>query len=433
MQFKTKKVYIGLSADLIHPGHINVIKKAQEFGEVTLGLLTDQAIASYKRLPMMNFEQRKAVVENIKGVSVVVEQETLDYTANLRRLKPDYVLHGDDWQTGIQVETRARVIEVLKEWGGELVEVPYTSGISSTALIHAMKEIGTTPEIRQKRLNRLIQAKPLVRVIEVHSGLSSRLVESCVAEANGEKREFDAMWVSSVTDSLARGAPEKETVDLSSRLQTLSEISEITTKPFIFDCAAGGKAEHFAYTVRSLERIGVSMLVIEDKDYLNQGASCRKDACQAQVSAEEFCVKIRVGKKSCVANNLMIVARIKSLALDAGMSDAIARAYAYVSAGADGVMIDTAKGVPDEMLEFCRRFRKKFSSVPIVVTLNSFSDFTEEQLENAGANIVIYSDHLIRAAYPAMEAAANTILRYKHTRQLESSIASMKELTEPEQ
>jgi len=142
-----KTVYVGMSADIIHPGHLNIIKEAAKLGSLTLGLLTDKAIASYKRLPYLDYEHRKSVVENIKGVDGVIPQETLDYRPNLKKIRPDFVVHGDDWKEGVQSEVRQQVIDTLSEWGGKLVEVPYTKGISSTMLNKAVKEVGTTPDI----------------------------------------------------------------------------------------------------------------------------------------------------------------------------------------------------------------------------------------------------------------------------------------------
>jgi len=232
----TPAVYVGMSADLVHPGHLNVLDVARQLGEVTVGLLTDEAIASYKRLPYLTYEERRIVVENIKGVSRVVPQTTLDYVHNLRLLRPDYVVHGDDWRTGVQQEVRARVIATLAEWGGELVEPSYTDGISSTRLNASLRSAGTTPQRRLRQLRRLLQAKPLVRVLEAHNGLTALIVERVSSPGqDGGVREFDAMWLSSLTDSTAKGKPDTECVDLTSRMQTVGDILEVTTKPLIFD------------------------------------------------------------------------------------------------------------------------------------------------------------------------------------------------------
>lgn len=307
-----KRVYVGMSADLIHPGHLNIINIARELGEVTIGLLTDEAIASYKRLPVMTYEQRKIVVENIRGVEKVVPQETLDYVPNLRKLKPDFVVHGDDWKTGIQQETRKRVLNALQEWGGELVEPEYTPGISSTNLYQAKREIGTTPESRMRLFWRLLETKPIVRVIEAHNGLTGLIAEHTQVKVDGAVREFDAMWISSLTNSTAKGKPDTGLVDLTSRLQTIEEIIEITTKPIILDGDNGGPPEHFVYMVRSLERLGVSAIIIEDKVGLKRNSLFGTEVEQTQDEIDAFSYKIKRGKQALVTEEFAIIARVKS-------------------------------------------------------------------------------------------------------------------------
>ena len=311
-----KKVYVGMSADLIHPGHLNIIKEAQKYGYLIIGLLTDKAIGSYKRLPYLNFDQRKTIIEAIKGVEEVIPQETLDYTSNLRKIKPDFVVHGDDWKTGIQQNTRSKVIEVLKEWNGKLIDVPYTKGISSTQLNENIKEIGTTPEIRLKQLRRLIASKPIVRAIEAHNGLSGLIVENTYSEVNGVRHEFDAMWSSSLTDSTSKGKPDIEAVDITTRLHDLNNILEVTTKPIIYDGDTGGKTEHFVFTVRTLERLGISAIIIEDKVGLKKNSLFGTEVPQSQDSIENFSHKISMGKKAQITEDFMIIARIESLILN---------------------------------------------------------------------------------------------------------------------
>lgn len=408
---RTRKiVYVAMSADLIHPGHVNIINNATKFGDVIVGLLTDKAIASYKRLPTMSFEQREIVVRNLKGVVNVIPQETLDYVPNLEKLQPDYVVHGDDWRTGVQRTTRQRVIETLAQWGGELVEIPYTNGISSTQINTVLKQIGTTPNTRLRRLRRLIESKDIVRVLEAHSGLSSLVVENTKVDRNGKKIEFDAIWSSSLTDSTVRGKPDIEAVDISSRLQTVNEIFEVTTKPLIFDGDTGGKPEHFAFTVRSLERLGVSAVIIEDKEGLKRNSLFGTDVPQTQSSIEDFCYRLTMGKNAKVTDDFMIIARIESLILDKGMADAVSRAQAYIEAGADAIMIHSRKKTPDEIFEFCRYARKFKQQVPIVVVPTSYSQVSEQELVNNGVNVVIYANHLLRAAYPQMVKVATMIL-----------------------
>jgi phosphoenolpyruvate phosphomutase len=407
---RAKVVYVGMSADLIHPGHLNIINAARELGEVTVGLLTDRAIASYKRLPFLSYEQRKVIVENIKGVSRVIPQDTLDYVPNLRTLRPDYVVHGDDWRTGVQKETRARVIEILSEWGGRLVEPTYTPGISSTQLNRAAREIGTTPEIRLRRLRRLLQAKPLVRLLEAHNGLTGLIVENVTTSQNGTPLEFDAMWLSSLTDSTAKGKPDIECIDLTSRMTTINDILEITTKPVIFDGDTGGIPEHFVYTVKTLERLGVSAVIIEDKIGLKKNSLLGTDVDQMQASIPEFVQRIEAGKRAQVTDDFMIIARIESLVLGKGIPDAIERAEAYMAAGADGIMVSSKEKTPVEILAFCAAYRELENRVPLVVVPSTYSGVTEEQLTNAGVRIVIYANQLLRAAYPSMVRAATSIL-----------------------
>ena len=413
-----KKVYVGMSADLLHPGHTNILAQAAKLGSVTVGVLTDKAIGTYKRLPYLSYEQRKTVVENIKGVERVIPQHTLDYTDNLRALKPDFVVHGDDWDTGVQSKTRAKVLEVIQEWGGELVEVPYTQGISSTQLAQSLKEVGTTPDIRLRRLRRLIDAKPIVRVLEVHNGLSGLIVEKTKVNVDGVEREFDAMWSSSLTDSTARGKPDIEAVDLTSRLTTVNDIFEVTTKPMVFDADTGGKPEHFSFTVKTLERTGVSAVIIEDKVGLKKNSLLGTDVVQEQDSIEGFSLKIKAAKDAQITDSFMIIARIESLILEKGVSDAMERAKAYVAAGADGIMVHSRKPNPDEVFEFCSLYKAMEMAVPLVAVPSSYSQVTEDELIEAGVSVVIYANHLLRAAYPSMQKVTQQILKNK--RALES-------------
>jgi phosphoenolpyruvate phosphomutase len=354
-----KEIYIGMSADLIHPGHTNIIKEAAKLGKVTVGILTDKAIASYKRLPFMSYEHRVEVVKNIKGVSRVISQDTLDYRDNLTRLKPDIVVHGDDWKEGIQIKTRQQVIDTLAQWGGELVEIPYTQGISSTQLNNALIEIGTTVDVRRARLRRLIHARPIVKILEAHNALSALIAENAEVDRNGQRVSFDGIWSSSLTDSTAKGKPDIEAIDMTSRISAVNDIFEVTTKPMIFDADTGGKTEHFEFTVRSLERIGVSAVIIEDKTGLKKNSLFGNDVVQTQDTIENFCDKISRGKAAQISDDFMIVSRIESLILEAGMEDALIRAEAYIKAGADAIMIHSRHKDPTEIVEFMRKFRSK--------------------------------------------------------------------------
>ena len=407
----SKLVYVAMSADIIHPGHLNIIKEASKLGDVTVGVLTDAAIASYKRLPYMTYEQRAAVVRALKGVSEVIPQEQLDYIPNLVKLKPDYVVHGTDWREGVQARTRQRVIDTLATWGGELVEPEYTEGISSTQLNKAIREVGTTPDIRRRRLRRLLAAKPVVRVMEAHSGLSGLIVENTCVVKDNVKHEFDAMWLSSLTDSTLKGKPDNESVDITSRLRTVNDILEVTTKPIIYDGDSGGLPEHFVFLVRSLERLGVSAVIIEDKVGLKQNSLFETGNVQKQASVEDQCHKIKVGKQAQITEDFMIIARCESLITGAGEDDAIARCRAYCEAGADGIMIHSKSKTSDEIVSFVRRFRAEVSAdKPIAVVPSTYAQVTEPELASIGVNIVIYANQLLRAAYPAMKSCAERIL-----------------------
>ena len=423
-----KKVYVGMSADLIHPGHLNIINEARKLGDVTVGLLTDKAIASYKRLPALTFAQREIVIKNIKGVENVIPQETLDYIPNLKKLKPDFVVHGDDWKDGVQKQTRQRVIDALKEWGGKLVEIKYTEGISSTQLNQSIKDAGTTPDVRMKKLKRLMGVKPLLRIIEAHNGITGLIVENIFSKRDGVKVEFDGMWLSSLTDSTAKGKPDTETVDVTARLQTLNDIIEVTTKPIIYDGDTGGRAEHFAFTVRTLERLGVSAVIIEDKTGLKKNSLFGTDVEQTQESIEKFCEKINTGKRSRVTEDFMIIARIESLILKAGLEDALLRAEAYINAGADGIMIHSKETSPEEILEFCREYKKFENKVPLIAVPSSYSSIYESELENAGVSIVIYANHLLRSAYPAMIETAKSILENGRSYEIDNNMMSINEI-----
>ena len=406
-----KLVYVAMSADIIHPGHLNIIKEASKLGDVTVGVLTDAAIASYKRLPYMNYEQRAAVVAALKGVKKVIPQEQLDYIPNLRKLKPDYVVHGTDWREGVQAKTRQGVIDTLAEWGGQLVEPEYTPGISSTQLNKAIREVGTTPDIRRARLRRLLNAKPIVRIMEAHSGLTGLIVENTSIKKNNRKFEFDGMWLSSLTDSTLKGKPDNESVDVTSRLRTVNDILEITTKPIIYDGDSGGLPEHFTFLVRSLERLGVSAVVIEDKIGLKQNSLLETGNFQKQAPVEEFCRKIHEGKTAQITDDFMVIARCESLITGAGEDDAIERSRAYIAAGADGILIHSKLPSPDEVLSFAKRFRAEVSvDKPLIVVPSTYAQITEDELAAAGINIVIYANQLLRAAFPAMRKCAERIL-----------------------
>lgn len=417
-----KKVYIAMSADIIHSGHINIINEGAKLGEVYIGLLTDEAIASYKRLPVLDYESRKKIFENIKGVKEVVPQKTLDYTDNLMALKPDYVVHGDDWRSGVQRNVRQKVIETLKIWGGELIEIPYTKDVSCTGLEKTVRELQNTPDSRRAKLKRMLTVKPYVTVMEASNGLTGLLVENTkvIDEEKGTANEFDCMWVSSLCDSSFKGKPDIELVDLTSRLNTIEQIMEVTTKPIILDGDTGGKVEHFTYNVKTLERLGVSAIIIEDKTGLKQNSLFGTDAKQVLDDPHEFAHKIKAGKSAQVTKDFLIFARIEALIAGYGVEEAMKRAKIYIEeGGADGIVIHSKEKDGSEIKEFLRQFREYSKDIPVVLIPTSYNQFTEEELHSWGGTIIIYANHFLRSAYPAMKKCAESILT--HHRSLEAS------------
>ena len=422
----SKVVYVGMCADLIHHGHLNIIKEAKKYGDVGIGLLTDSAIASYKRLPALSYEERKIVVENIVGVSRVIPQETLDYIPNIEKLKPAYVVHGDDWKEGVQKQVRQGVIDKVQEWGGVVVDVPYTKGVSSTKLYNHLKEIGTTPDIRRKMLSRLIESKPIVRVLEAHNGLTGLIVEKTKVGND----EFDAMWLSSLTHSASKGKPDNQYVDITTVSQTLSEIFDATTKPMIVDLDNGGMIEHFKFTIRTLERMGVSAVIIEDKIGSKKNSLFEDTSNQTQDKPSVFGRKISEGKKSLITKEFMIIARIESFILDKGVVDAVDRAYLYIESGADGIMIHSKSEDASEILSFCEHYKKFQKKVPLVVVPSTYNKVVEKELVEAGVNVVIYANHLLRSSYPAMINTAKSILENKRSYEATKNCLPIKDVLE---
>lgn len=425
-----KSVYLGITGDIIHPGIINIITKGAALGELTVGLLTDSAIANYKRLPYLTYEQRKAVVEAIKGVARVVPQNEWSYVPNLRQLHPDIMIHGDDWKTNYLSNIRRDVYNAMAEWGGEVIEIPYTKGISSSALVENASNIGTTPDIRRGTLRRLIGAKKVVRIMEAHSGLSGLIIEKTQIDTPEGPRFFDGMWSSSLTDSTDRGKPDIEAVDLTTRLQSLTDILECTTKPIIYDGDTGGIPEHFVFTVRTLERNGVSAVIIEDKKGLKKNSLFGTAAKQELATTEEFCEKISAGKKAQVTSDFMIIARIEEIIAGHSVSEALDKAFSAVNAGADGVMIHSKNKTGEDIKEFCQKFREREREIPIVLVPTTYNQFTEDELSNWGANVIIYANHMLRAAYPAMVKCASTILEHKRSLETNDLCMPIKEILE---
>lgn len=399
-------------ADIMHPGLINIINEGAKYGDVIIGLFTDKAIASHSRLPYLTYEQREIVVRSINGVADVVPQDDWSYVPNLVKYKPDYIIHGDDWLEGPQKYIRDEVFKVMEALGGKVIEIPYTHGITSSGLAKELESLGTTPEARMRTLRRLITAKPIVRIMESHCGLTGLIIEHTQVEVGNRIKEFDGMWASSLTDSTSKGKPDIEAVDLTTRLHDLNDTLEVTTKPVIYDGDTGGKVEHFTFTVRTLERLGVSAVIIEDKVGLKQNSLFGTDAVQTQDTIEGFCNKIRAGKEAQVTRDFMIIARIESLIAGKPVEDALERAFAYVASGADGIMIHSKNKDGMDIKEFCERFREKDRHTPIVAVPTTYSQFTEEELAGWGINIVIYANHMLRSAYPAMVNCAKSILEH---------------------
>ncbi len=425
-----KKVYIAMSADFIHDGHMNIIDEGAKYGDVIIGLLTDEAIATYKRVPLLNYETRKRIFSSLKNVKEVVKQDTLDYTNNLRKIKPDYVIHGDDWQKGLQSVVRQNVIKVLKEWNGKLIEVPYTIGNNCTDLEEAYRTLTNTPDNRRSKLKKLLKLKPYISVMEASNGLSGLIVENTKVEniEEGKIKEFDAMWVSSLCDSTFKGKPDIELVDLTSRINTINEIMEVTTKPIILDGDTGGKTEHFIYNVKTLERLGVSAIIIEDKTGLKKNSLFGTEVKQTLEDPYVFAEKIKAGKDALATRDFMIFARIESLIAGSTVEDALKRADIYIDAGADGIMIHSKEKDGKEIKTFLSAFRKKYQDVPVILVPTSYNQYTEEELYSWGASIIIHANHLLRSAYPAMLKTAQEILKNGRSKEVDKYCMPIKEI-----
>ena len=425
---KNKTVYMCFSADVLHSGHIAIIKKAKELRELTIGVLSDEAIAGYKRFPMIPFAERVALFENIVGVDKVVEQKELSYVETLKKLKPNYVVHGDDWKEGFQKPIREEVIETLKAWSGELVEFPYSNSETYDELEKQVRARLGMPDSRRGRLKKLIELKGCINAIESHSGITGLIAETTTVIENGKTFGFDAIWMSSLCDSTAKGKPDIELVDMTSRFRTIDDIMEVTTKPIIFDGDTGGLVEHFVYTVRSLERMGVSMIIIEDKCGLKKNSLFGTEVVQTQETIEKFSEKISAGKKAQKTKDFMICARIESLILEKGMDDALERANCFVEAGADAIMIHSRKKSPDEIFTFIEKFRDGNKYTPIVLVPTSFNEVYEEEFKDRGANIIIYANQLTRSGIPAMQNAARLLLKNHRAKECDEICMPIKDI-----
>lgn len=428
MSNEMKTVYTCFCTDVIHEGHRNIIREAQKYGRVVVGAMTDEASIRYNRFPTNSLEERMKLYRSIPGVDDVIVQDSIRYDDVISKLHPDYVIHGDNWTDGPERSIRDQLLHTLCKNGGELIEVPYTRTpeVKQEEKQH-IEKLGM-PEYRRKRLKQLIDICPIVKALEVHSGLTGLIAEKTVVERNGKLDQFDAMWISSLCDSTAKGKPDIELVDMTSRFRTIDDVMEVTTKPIIFDGDTGGLTEHFVYTVRTLERMGVSAVIIEDKTGLKKNSLFGTEVPQTQDSIEHFCEKIAAGKEVQLSQDFMIIARIESLILEQGMEDALTRAKAYTKAGADAIMIHSRKKDPAEILEFCDLFRASDPKTPIVVVPSSFNSVTEEELAAHGVNIVIYANQLTRSAFPAMQKTAEDILRYHRAKEVDDRLMPIKDI-----
>ena len=424
---KKKIVYVGLSADILHAGHINILKIASSYGEVIVGLLTDEAIASYKKVPYLDFKQRKIVLENMKHVTKVIPQETLDYVENLNIIKPHYVVHGDDWKSGIQKKTRDKVIKVLKKWSGKLIEPKYTKDISSTIIKNKIYEV-SFPENRVSRLKRLINSKDIVRILESHNSLTGLIIEKIKVNKKNKETEFDGMWSSSLTDSATKGKPDNSSVDFSTRLSSLNNMMEVTSKLLVFDADNGGQLEHLSFLVRSLERLGASAIIMEDKIGLKKNSLFKNQSDTKQDKPETFAKKIKQICKSRKNKNFMVIARIESFIVGKGLNDALKRAEIYSKAGADAILIHSKEKTPFEIFSFAREFRKSKNFIPLVSVPSTYSKVYEKDLIKNGFKLVIYANQLLRAAYPAMQFTAKKILESGRAFEVEKKIIPIKEI-----
>lgn len=423
-----KTVYTCFTTDVIHEGHLNIIHEAKKYGEVIVGVLSDEAMIKYNRFPTISFEERQKLVQSIPDVSRVVTQKNIMYDEIVKTYHPDYIIHGDNWKSGPIKAIRNNVEHLLSAYGGQIIDIPYTYNENVKHIDAKIREKLAMPEFRRRQLKQLLHIRPVVKALEVHSGLTGLIAEKTIVEHDGELDQFDAMWISSLCDSTAKGKPDIELVDMTSRFRTIDDVMEVTTKPIIFDGDTGGQIEHFVYTVRSLERMGVSAIIIEDKTGLKKNSLFGTDVLQTQDSVEHFSEKISAGKKIQLTDDFMIIARIESLILEQGMEDALNRARAYVDAGADGIMIHSRKPKPDEIIEFCDIFRKENKETPIVVVPSSYNSITEEELAAHGVNIVIYANQLTRSAFPAMKQTAIDILKYHRAKEVDNRLMPISEI-----
>ena len=425
---KNKTVYIALTADILHHGHINLIQKGSKYGEIIIGLLTDEAVADNKRLPYLNYDQRKKILINFKGVSKIVPQKEWDYSNNIKKIRPDFLIHGDDWKKGNFYTLRKNAIKALNQYGGKLIEIAYTKGVSSSALISNQNSISITSDIRRGIFKRLVESKKISRFLETHNPLSAMIAEKASIQKDGKKISFDGFWSSSLTDSTVMGKPDTESLGISERLLGINQIFEVTSKPLIFDADTGGKIEHFEMKIKSIERLGISSIIIEDKTGFKKNSLLKDTSKQIQEDKKKFAEKIKIGKKSQNSDDFMIIARIESFILGKKLKDAIDRAHTYIDAGADGIMIHSKSKNPKEIFQFSNLFRKSYGDIPLVSVPSSYNQVKENELVDNGFNVVIYANHMLRAAYPAMTNVASKILQHGRSKEVDKEIYSIKEI-----
>ncbi len=427
---KNKTVYLGLSADGVHHGHMKLLEKARKYGDIIIGLLTDKAISTYKRLPYLNYEQRKAILSNFKGVKKIVPQEIQDYSKNIKKYKPDYMIHGDDWKSGYMREFRKNCLKELKIYGGKLIEVPYTKGVSSAAYINRLNETNITPDIRRSTLKRLLDSKKLSRFIETHNPISAIIAETTYVEKKGKRIGFDGFWSSSLTDSTALGKPDNESLSYAQRMNSIDQIFDVTTKPLIFDGDTGGQIDHLDMKIKSMERLGISAVIFEDKKGLKQNSLFKNTSNQKQEDRAIFGKKLNTAKKAQRSKDFMVIARIESFILGKGLNDALVRAKTYVDSGADSIMIHSKSNNTKEVFSFAEKFKKIYPLIPLVCVPSTYNEVKESELENNGFNVVIYANHMLRAAYPAMKKVATKILINSRSKEANPDLFPIKEILE---
>ena len=424
---KKKIVYVPLAVDILHKGHINIIKIAKNYGRVIVGLLTDKAIIKYKELTILNFEERKNLVKNLKYIDQVVAQDNYDYEEILNRIKPNYFVHGDDWKFDNRKIVRKKVIKILKKWNGRLIEPKYTKDVSSSIIKNKILELSSISN-RVSRLKRLIDSKDITRILESHNALTGLIIENIKINNNKKNLEFDGMWSSSLTDSATKGLPDNSSLSFSARISSLNDMMDVTTKPVVFDADNGGQIEHLPFLIRSLERSGASAIIMEDKVGLKKNSLFKNQAGTKQDKPTLFAKKIKKICNTRQSQDFMVIARIESFIVGKGLKDALHRAEIYSKAGADAILIHSKEKTPSEIFSFAKEFRKSKNFIPLVSVPSTYSKVYEKDLVKNGFKLVIYANQLLRAAYPAMQNTAKTILKNKRAFEADKKIIPIKEI-----